>query len=108
MTAQWKKLGELLEIDEDRLDEIYTNNETDEECLRVMLQLWLQNPQANVTDALKTIGENQLAESLCLKCEISFFFHVDYIVAPIEYLSVSHEILLSSMNMTVLNFCALF
>ena len=63
-------------MDEDRLDEIFTNNEGDEECLRVMLQLWLRNPRVNVADALKSIGENQLAELLCLKCEyeVSIYF----------------------------------
>lgn len=81
MTSQWQKLGELLGVDEYRLDEIYTNNEEEEECLRVMLQLWFRNPQVNVADALKTIGENQLAELLCLKCEISvyFFLHCSYL-----------------------------
>ena len=74
VTSQWQKLGELLGVDEYRLDEIYTNNEEEEECLRVMLQLWFRNPQVNVADALKTIGENQLAELLCLKCEISVYF----------------------------------
>ena len=67
MTPRWMKLGELLGIDEDLLDEIYVNNETDEECLRVLLEVWLQkstNPTwKNVTDALAKIGKNWLPES---------------------------------------------
>ena len=51
-------------MDEDLLDEIFTNNETDEECLKVMLEVWLQkstNPTwKDVTDALSKIGKNQL------------------------------------------------
>ena len=62
MTTKWQKLGELLAMDEDLLDEIFTNNETDEECLKAMLELWLQksmNPTwKDVTDALSTIGKN--------------------------------------------------
>ena len=48
-------------MDEDLLDEIYVNNETDEECLKVLLEVWLQkstNPTwINVTDALAKIGK---------------------------------------------------
>ena len=51
-------------MDEDLLDEIFTNNETDEECLKAMLEVWLQkstNPTwKDVTDALSEIGKNQL------------------------------------------------
>ena len=32
--------GEALSLDKDRLDEIYTNNETDEACLEEMLELY--------------------------------------------------------------------
>ena len=49
-------------MDEDLLDEIYVNNEMDEECLRVLLKMWLQNSTnptwKNVTDALAKIGTN--------------------------------------------------
>ena len=49
-------------MDEDLLDEIYVNNEMDEECLRVLLEVWLQkstNPTwKNVTNALAKIGKN--------------------------------------------------
>ena len=49
-------------MDEGLLDEIYVNNEMDEECLRVLLNMWLQkstNPTwKNVTDAVEKISEN--------------------------------------------------
>ena len=51
-------------MDEDLVDEIFTNNETDGECLKAMLEVWLQksiNPTwKDVTDALSKIGKNQL------------------------------------------------
>ena len=62
VTPKWQKLGELLGMDEDLLDEIYVNNERDEECLRVLLEVWLQkstNPTWKiVTNALAKIGKN--------------------------------------------------
>ena len=62
VTPRWMKLGELLGMDEGLLDEIYVNNEMDEECLRVLLNMWLQkstNPTwKNVTDAVEKISEN--------------------------------------------------
>ena len=41
VAPKWKSLGEALSLDEDILDEIYTNNETDEDCLRDMLERYL-------------------------------------------------------------------
>ena len=62
VTPKWQKLGELLGMDEDLLDEIYVNNESNEECLRVLLEVWLQkstNPTwKSVTNALAKIGKN--------------------------------------------------
>ena len=75
VTPKWPKLGELLGLDEDLLDEIFTNTEADEECFRAMLEVWLQkstNPTwKDVTDALSESGEDQLAEYLYLKCKTS-------------------------------------
>ena len=75
VTPKWQKLGELLGLDEDLLDEILTNKETDGECLKGMLGVWLQksmNPTwKDVTDALSECGEDQLAEYLYLKCKTS-------------------------------------
>ena len=45
-----------------KLDEIYVNNENDEECLRVLLEVWLQKSTnltwKNVTNVLAKIGKN--------------------------------------------------
>ena len=73
VTPMWQKLGELLAMDGDLLDEIFTNNETDEECLSSMLEVWLEkstNPTwKHVTDALSESREDGLAEYLYLKCK---------------------------------------
>ena len=39
--SKWQSLGEALSLDDDRLDEIFTNNETDEACLREMVELYM-------------------------------------------------------------------
>ena len=41
VASKWQSLGEALSLDEDILDEIFTNNATDEECLRDMLERYL-------------------------------------------------------------------
>ena len=66
-------------MDDDLLDEIFTNNERNEECLRVMLELWLQksmNPTWKaVTDALSKIGK-KTTELLCHVYNIQFQFRL--------------------------------
>ena len=39
--SMWQSLGETLSLDEDRLDEIFTNNKIDEACLQEMLELYM-------------------------------------------------------------------
>ena len=39
--SKWQSLGEALSLDEDRLDEIYTNNQTDEACLQEMIEVYM-------------------------------------------------------------------
>ena len=39
--SEWQSLGETLSLDDDRLDEIYINNETEETCLREMIELYM-------------------------------------------------------------------
>ena len=61
--SKWQSLGEALSLDEDRLDEIYTNNETDEACLEGMLELYLARTDLNhsweeIQRALEKIGES--------------------------------------------------
>ena len=43
MVSKWKEIGEALQFDEDHLDEIFTNNETDEDCLSTMLEFYFKN-----------------------------------------------------------------
>ena len=43
MVTKWKEIGEALKFDEDHLDEIFTNNETDEGCLQAMLEFYFKN-----------------------------------------------------------------
>jgi len=59
-------------MDEDLLDEIFTNNATDDECLRAALEQWLKIHPAceDLSDALQKIGESQLAELLHPACKI--------------------------------------
>ena len=59
-------------MDEDLLDEIFTNNATDDECLRAALKQWLKIRPAceDLSDALQKIGERQLAELLHPTCKI--------------------------------------
>ena len=44
LSSKWQSLGEALSLHEDQLDEIYTNNETDEACLQNMLELYVARP----------------------------------------------------------------
>ena len=62
LASKWQSLGEALSLDEDQLDEIFTNNETDEACLEVMLEQYMARPYLNhsweeIQKALKWIGE---------------------------------------------------
>ena len=60
--SKWQSLGAALSLDEDQLDEIFTNNETDEACLEVMLEQYMARSCFNhsweeIQKALKQIGE---------------------------------------------------
>ena len=77
-------MGLALSLDDDRLDEIFTNNETDEACLHEMLEVYMARPDLNhsweeVQEALKKArGEsavNQLEvspgeESVTIQLEV--------------------------------------
>lgn len=71
MTPKWKQLAEVIGIDEDLVDKIFTKNERDEECLRAVLEVWMKKfpTWQTVTDSVHRIGEDQLAGSLYLKCK---------------------------------------
>ena len=64
MASKWKELGETLSLDDDLLDEIFTNNETDGECLRDMLERYLMRIDKNhsseeIHAALRKIEERK-------------------------------------------------
>ena len=68
VTPKWRQLAEVVGVDEDLIDEIFTNNNgIDEECLKDILDVWLKKSSPTwkgVADALQRIGEDKLAESL--------------------------------------------
>ena len=75
MTHKWNEFGESLGINEDLIDEIYTNSETDEECLKEILDVWIKKSSPTwkeVADSLKSIGEKKLAESLYIKRKLHY------------------------------------
>ena len=62
MASKWLALGEALSLVEDRLDEIFTNNENDEACLRVMLELYmkrsdLKHSWEEIREAMRKVEE---------------------------------------------------
>ena len=73
VTPKWKQLAEVVRVDEDLIDEIFTNNNgIDEECLKDILKVWLKKSSPtwkSVADAVQKTGEDQLAESLYHKCK---------------------------------------
>ena len=67
LASKWQSLGEALSLGEDQLDEIYTNNERDEACLEIMLELYLTRPDLNcswdeIQKALEKIREETLID----------------------------------------------
>lgn len=42
MSSKWKNWGEALSLHEEILIEVFTNNETDEDCLQEMLERYLE------------------------------------------------------------------
>ena len=63
--SKWQSLGLALSLDDDRLDEIYTNNETNEACLQEMLEFYMMRSDRNhsweeMEAALKRITNGEL------------------------------------------------
>ena len=61
LASKWQSLGEALSLDEERLDEIFTNNETDEDCLRVTLEVYMTRPDLDhsweeIQEVVRKIG----------------------------------------------------
>ncbi len=63
MCAKWKVFAEKLGMDEDHIDEVFTNNETDLSCLYDLLCTILRkHTWTSVARALEEMGETELAE----------------------------------------------
>ena len=64
MASKWKEFGEALSVDEDDIDEIFTNNDTDEACLCDLLDRFVvvHHNSVDVEGALRKMGEEHLAE----------------------------------------------
>lgn len=65
----WKELGAAMSFSEDLLDEIYTNNETDEGCFRDLLEYYMKKRDkkhswAEIVSILKEIDVGDLADKL--------------------------------------------
>ena len=69
--SKWQSLGLALSLDEDRLDEIYTNNEREEDCLQELLELYMMRSDLShsweeVHAALEKIeSSSELPYSIC-------------------------------------------
>ena len=64
VAGQWKEIAAGLVFGEDLIDEIFTNNQTDELCLRHMVEIWVSRLAPSwetLSLALRDIGRNDLA-----------------------------------------------
>ena len=63
IAGKWEELGAKLGLDEDYIDEVFTNNETDLLCFQNMLEdSCRHHTWTSVGKALLDIGETELAE----------------------------------------------
>ena len=64
VAGRWKEIAEGLEFDEDMIDEIDTNNDMNEGCLQVCVEIWvfkLQPSWEKLSRALRDLEEVELA-----------------------------------------------
>ncbi|CAI8028052.1 hypothetical protein GBAR_LOCUS15989 [Geodia barretti] len=64
VVGRWKEIAEGLEFDEDLIDEIDTNNDMDEGCLQVCVEMWVSKLQPSwekLSHVLRDLGEVELA-----------------------------------------------
>ena len=66
---KWQKLGDVMSLSEDLLDEIFTNNEDDESCLREILELYMkvgdrQHTWDEIHSFVKAVGDENLADKI--------------------------------------------
>ena len=69
LISEWKTLAEEFKLNDDLIDEIYTKNERDEDCLKEVIGFWYKNSDfkhtwSEVATALKAIGECTLAQNI--------------------------------------------
>ena len=69
IASKWQSLGEALSLDEDDLDIIDTNNETNEACLQDMLEFYVKKSDSQYTwekmaTALKEMDQVTIAEKI--------------------------------------------
>ena len=81
--SKWKKLGMAMSMDDDHLDQVFTNNEGDEACLRDLLERYMDNGDfqhnwEETVNFLKRIDELSLASDI-------YKLHV----YPCEFVSVN-------------------
>ena len=64
VAGRWKEIAKGLKFDEDLIDEIDTNNDMNEGCLQVCVEMWvfkLQPSWEKLSHALRDLGEVELA-----------------------------------------------
>ena len=66
---KWQTLGEHLHISETILDEVFTNSESDEDCMMEMLSHWLEYHNGPPTWEEVTFAVQKLGECTCTLIE---------------------------------------
>ena len=91
MAPKWKKLGEALSVDEDDVDEIYTKNEMDEDCLHELIERFIvvHHNWEDVATALRKIDEEMLAGEThkchVLPCTLFGYFVLHFVVKSLTF-----------------------
>ena len=67
--SKWKDLGMVMSMDDDYLDQVFTNNEGDEACLRDLLERYMDNGDfkhnwEEIVAILEKMDENTLASDI--------------------------------------------
>ena len=67
MADRWKELGGKVGISEDHLDEIYTNNPDNIQCLHNVVDIFYKmKKQTEIVQILRELGEQEIAD----KCDL--------------------------------------
>ena len=64
--SKWQSLGIALSLDKDQLDEVFTNNEREEDCLQEMLELYMMRSDLkhNWEEVHAALGEMEFSSEL--------------------------------------------